>query len=134
MDAIARKSKPVRSRSKVSNGNALFSGSGRTNPVDLRTVVGRRFSDLVESISLDLGGPEVLSESQRQLVRRIALIAVQLETQEAKALMGEKFDLAEFAIASNHMKRLMETLGVKRVAKNVNAVGSIVGQIKASGK
>jgi hypothetical protein len=123
--------RPFRTRSKISSGAALFRTSAKGNPVDMRTAFGRRFQDLVKVITLDLGGPDLLSENQRQIIRRIAILAVNLEAEEAKALSGEgEFDAAKFAIISNHMRRLAESLGLKRVPKNVNAVGNIVGNIK----
>jgi hypothetical protein len=51
--------------------------------LDGRTQTARRFRDLVEEISNDLGGPSVLSEGQRQLIRRAASLSIMAEAIEA---------------------------------------------------
>jgi hypothetical protein len=57
---------PPRQRSAVSNGARLFV----TPPGD--TAWARRFRDVLAEIVSDLGGPDMLSEGQRQLARRAA--------------------------------------------------------------
>jgi hypothetical protein len=51
--------------------------------VDGRTQTALRFRDLVEQISNDLGGPDLLSEGQRQLIRRAASLSIMAEAIEA---------------------------------------------------
>jgi hypothetical protein len=131
MDAVAPKS--VKTRSKITSGRALFAGARKRAPADLRTADGRRFFDLVAALTSDMGGADMLSESQRQIIRRIALIAVRLEAEEAKALSGDgSFALSEFAIASNHMKRLMECIGIKRSMRELSPVDRLKPHAKRS--
>ena len=47
---------------------------------DKRGPVARRFRDLVHQVTQDLGGPEQLSENQRQIIRRIASMSVWCES------------------------------------------------------
>jgi hypothetical protein len=54
-------------RSKLGNGSKLLPMT------DGRSATARRFRDLIEDISADLGGVAMLSEGQRQLVRRAAM-------------------------------------------------------------
>jgi hypothetical protein len=56
---------------------------------DGRSATARRFKDLVEDISADLGGKELLSEGQRQLIRRAAMLSAECERLEALAARGE---------------------------------------------
>jgi hypothetical protein len=56
-------------RSSVTNGSKLFSAFDK---MDGRRQTARRFRDLIELTQNDLGGPELLSEGQRQLIRRAA--------------------------------------------------------------
>jgi hypothetical protein len=44
-------------------------------------------------ITNDLGGPELLSEGQRQLIRRCATLSVECEKLEGLAVMGDEIDL-----------------------------------------
>lgn len=108
-------------RSKVSNGTRLF-----IEPVDGRTVMGRRFKDLVAFFVGDLGGRDVLSEGQKQLVRRTSLISALCEEMEAQAVQQlAKFDVDKYVVLVNCQRRLCETLGLKRVQKPVNAIESL---------
>jgi hypothetical protein len=54
-------------RSALTNGNRLFVLEGNA---DGRSASYRRFKDVLEQILADLGGPDILSEGQRQLCRR----------------------------------------------------------------
>jgi hypothetical protein len=58
-------------RSRVTNGNELFATN---EPTDGRSVASRRFRDILGQLVSDLGGSDRLSEAQRQLCRRVALM------------------------------------------------------------
>jgi hypothetical protein len=70
-------------RSKLSNGKKLLSLT------DGRSAAARRFKDLIGDIAADLGGVDLLSEGQRQLIRRAAMLSAECERQEALAARGE---------------------------------------------
>jgi hypothetical protein len=72
MEAAANPStsRPSRGRSAVTNGKRLHV----VRPGD--TAWARRFRDVLAEIISDLGGPDRLSEGQRQLARRCATIAI----------------------------------------------------------
>jgi hypothetical protein len=70
-------------------------------------------------MTLDLGGSEVLSEAQRQLVRRAAGLSVQGEAVEAQIIAGQEIDLGGYVTAINSLRRVLDTLGLKRVPKDV---------------
>ena len=55
-------------RSRLGNGKILPLNDGRS-------ATARRFKDLVGDISADLGGASLLSEGQRQLIRRAAMLS-----------------------------------------------------------
>lgn len=78
--------------SAVSNGSQLF-----VENVDGRSKEARRFRDVLAEIISDLGGAEHISEGQRQVARRCALMAVECEKLEAKSVAksvaGEEIDL-----------------------------------------
>jgi hypothetical protein len=65
------------SKSRVSNGSALFITGKGTSPF------ARRFADILAEIVSDLGGADQLSEAQRQLARRGASLSLACERLEA---------------------------------------------------
>src|SRR5690242_4393931 len=87
-------------RSRVTNAVARGSVLWLDN-VDKRGPVPRRFKDIIGLITADLGGPDVLSEAQRQIIRRIASLSVWCESQEARMADGDEINIDEFQRASN---------------------------------
>src|SRR6516225_6692802 len=80
-------SRPPKVRSRVTNGKSPFVESDGRGPW------ARRWRDIVAEITNDLGGSDLLSEGQKQLIRRCATIALACERAEAKAAQGEDIDL-----------------------------------------
>jgi hypothetical protein len=102
-------------RSSVSNGKRLFSGD---EGLDGRSQAVRRFRDLIEDISGDLGGKATLSEGQRQLIRRAAMLSAECERQEALAARGEaEFNCELYGTMCDRLGRLFGRLGLQRVAR-----------------
>ncbi len=113
MSAISTFPKPLRStRSRVTNGTALHSGE-----VDGRSAAAKRFRDVLSEIVSDLGG-EGLSEGQRQLARRAAMMSVEAERMEAEAVAGGKLDPDAFGALADRLGRVFNRLGLKRVARD----------------
>ena len=116
-------------RSRVGNGAKLLPAT------DGRSMTARRFKDLVEDICGDLGGRDFLSEGERQLIRRAALLSAECERQEALAVRGErrpegdeiawkdearfKFDVDRYVVMTNALRRVLEAIGLKRVSRDV---------------
>ncbi len=70
----------------------------------------------------DLGGADAISEAELSIVRRIAVLTVELETMEqAFALDGHASQRALdlYVRVAGHLRRLLETIGIKRQAKPV---------------
>jgi hypothetical protein len=108
---ISRKS---HGRSRVGNGAKLLPLT------DGRSVTARRFKDLVEDISADLGGKALLSEGQRQLIRRAAMLSAECERQEALAARGEAgFDCDAYGVMCDRLGRLFGRLGLERKTRDV---------------
>jgi hypothetical protein len=100
-------------RSRVANGKLLPATDGRS-------LCYRRFRDLYEDVAADLGGLDELSESQKQLIRRAALLSSECERQEALCARGDaKFSLADYALSTSLLCRVFNILGVNRVAKTL---------------
>jgi hypothetical protein len=110
---------PVRGKSKgrsrVTNGSKLLPLS------DGRSATARRFRDLYEDIAADLGGLDHLSEGQKQLIRRAAMLSAESERLEALSARGEAgFDIDLYGMLCDRLGRLFGRLGLERVARPVN--------------
>ena len=102
-------------RSAISNGTKLFCVDG----LDLRTQTARRFRDLVETMTLDLGGADRLSEGQKQLIRRAASLAIMSEAIEADLCRNMTFDADQYGMLCDRLGRCLQRLGLERKAKDV---------------
>jgi hypothetical protein len=101
------------SRTRVTNGKDVLPG------VDGRTLLARRYQDLVANLTADAGGDAGMSEARRQLIRRFAALAVLAESTEARLALGEPIDLSEYCSISSTLVRLASRLGLNRAAKLV---------------
>ncbi|ESX68762.1 hypothetical protein NKJ87_06350 [Mesorhizobium sp. M0027] len=100
-------------RSAVTNGRKLFIEGDGNSPWS------RRYKDLCSEHASDLGGAEALSQSQLSLIRRAATLSVQLEQMEGRLSEGLDADMDLFGRLAGHLRRILETLGIERKAKNV---------------
>lgn len=87
--------------------------------LDRRTAASRRARELIEAIEADLGGGDHLSQGQRQLVQRAAVLGTFIESCEAKWLGGTAVDLADYLAAINSQRRVLATIGLERRAREV---------------
>jgi hypothetical protein len=108
---------PVRrnrhARSRVTNGSDVLPG------VDGRTMIARRFYDVLQSLIADQAGLDRCSEAKLQLIRRFAASAVMAEELEAKLARGEQIDITQHAALSSTLVRLAQRIGIERRARNV---------------
>jgi len=103
-------------RSRITNGSALL------NNVDGRSVWARRMRDLIELHTSDLGGVDACSHAERSILRRVACLSVELEHLETKfASEGPATpqDLDLYQRTSNSLRRLLESVGIKRRMRNI---------------
>jgi hypothetical protein len=105
-----------RQRSRVANGSALLPD------VDGRSVWVRRAKELIADHISDLGGEENTSAAERSIVRRAAVLTVELERMErqfalAGEALGEQLDV--YTRVSANLRRLLESVGLQRRARNV---------------
>ena len=80
--------------------------------VDGRTTWARRLRDLIELHLKDLGGPR--SVSTNSIIRRAAILTVELERLEAKFAQAGGPDAAELDLyqrTAGGLRRLLESLG-----------------------
>jgi hypothetical protein len=112
-------------RSRVSNGSAMFLDS-----VDGRSVLARRYRDVLAALVSDMGGDP--SEAQSLIARRSATLAVWCELAEAGMAKGDNLDIAEFTTATNALRRLLADIGLERRARDLTpTVDAYVARITA---
>ena len=85
--------------------------------VDGRSLMARRFREIVNGVEADLGGD--LTEAQKHLLARAATLAVWAEARETELATGGHFDAVQHATVSNAMRRLLTDLGVERRARDI---------------
>jgi len=103
-------------RSATTNGNRPFVLGG-----DGRGAWVRRWKDLVELHTSDLGGPDACSEAELSLCRRIATSTVEIERLEARISQGDDtVDLDVFNRLAGNLRRMIESIGLERRARPVD--------------
>jgi hypothetical protein len=107
-------------RSAVTNGSRLMGRKGQG--VDERSAWIRRFRDLLDLHTSDLGGPNNVTAAQLSIVRRVAVMAVELEIMEKKFAQNgsatpHALDL--YIRGSGNLRRLLESIGLERRARDI---------------
>lgn len=104
-------------RSAITNGSALL------HDVDGRSQWMRRLRDLIADHVSDLGGEDALSAAEMALVRRAAMLTLQLELMESRwnETNGEASpgSLETYQRVVGSLRRTLESLGLQRRAKDV---------------
>ena len=100
-------------RSRVTKGKDILIGANG------RTAETRRYRDLVDAHSSDLGGGELLSEAQNQLIRRTAGLAIHLEKIEKDLVNGEPVDVEDQVKLVRAQVCVLKAIGLKRVAREI---------------
>ena len=106
---------PSRQRSRITNGKLL--------PGDNRGPWARRCKDLIAEHLSDLGGVDNTSAAERSIVRRVGVLSVELEALEAKFAMAgqaDAHDLDLYQRCSGNLRRLLESIGLQRRARDVS--------------
>ena len=78
----------------------------------------RRWKRNANRLANDLGGD--LSFAEQQLAMRAAMLAVLLEDQECRVLLGEKIVIGDYTQMITVQKQLLVALGLKRVPRDVS--------------
>ena len=102
-----------RARSRVTNHRDLLPD------VDGRSLIARRYRDIMAAVIVDQGGLDLLSEARLQLVRRFAACAVLCELQEAAMANGESIDIAEYSTLTSTLVRVAQRIGINRTARDI---------------
>jgi hypothetical protein len=113
-------------KSKVTNGCRVFAVGG-----DGRGAWTRRWKDIVALHVADGGGRDHMSEAMLSLCRRAATLEIQLEQLECCMSEGDDVDIEIYGRIASHLRRILETLGLNRVARDATPTLSDYLQAKA---
>jgi hypothetical protein len=102
-----------RVRSAVTNGTRAYVAGDGNSPW------ARRQRDLVALHAEDAGGAETISAAKLSLCHRAASIETELEMLEGQMSLGKPVDLDLYGRLAGHLRRILETLGVERKARDV---------------
>jgi hypothetical protein len=100
-------------RSAVTNGTRAFVIGDGNSPW------ARRQRDLVALHADDAGGIEFLSAAKLSLCHRAAALETELEMIEGRLSLGHEVDMDQYGRLAGHLRRILETIGVGRVARTV---------------
>jgi hypothetical protein len=103
----------TKGRSRVTNHQDLLPNT------DGRSLVARRFRDIVSQIIIDQGGLDRMAEARLQLIRRFAACAVLCEAQESRMAKGEDLDLQEYSTLTSTLVRVAQRIGINRTARDI---------------
>ena len=87
--------------------------------IDGRTKARKQADAALSSLVEDLGGEQHLSTSRRLLAQHAAVLHAMAEDQAARFLQGEAVDVSGYSTLTNSLRRLLETIGLDRVPRNV---------------
>jgi hypothetical protein len=136
--------KKTKARSRVSNGSKL------PPLADGRSVTARRYKDLIDDFTSDLGGIDMVSTAQQQLIRRASMLCAEAERLEAMAVsdirprkgevlfradVANTFDLERYQGVVTGLTRVFGMLGIERRQRPVNelTLRDIASQMAGNG-
>lgn len=92
-------------RSAVTNGSKLLVG------IDMRSPTARRFRDLVQAYTAEIGGD--LSQTEMAMVKTAASLAIQAELMQADIVNGKMVDSGDLIRLSSEARRILDAIGAK---------------------
>ena len=113
--AAANASGQKRQRSALTNGRLLVG-------VDGRNLWVRRAKDVIRAHLVDLGGEDNTSAAERSIIRRAAVLTVELERLETKFALAQEASPEELDLYSRvaaNMRRLLESVGISRRPRDI---------------
>jgi hypothetical protein len=117
-------------RSRVTNGRELLP------TIDGRSLRVRRYRDLLALHLGDLGGADMVSNSELAILRRAACLMVELERIEVLLAsddprLSREHTLDVYQRTSNTLRRLLESLGLRRRARDITpSLSEIIGEAR----
>jgi hypothetical protein len=119
---------PHSNAAEAAAGSATGHLRARTRPgqllpgIDGRSAWVRRCRDLIAAHVADLGGAANCSAAEHSIVRRASVLTVELERMERQFALDEQAspdDLETYQRVANSLRRLLESVGLQRRAREV---------------
>jgi hypothetical protein len=85
--------------------------------VDQRSAYARRFKELVIQHQLDRGGLAALSAAENSIIKHASVLEIELELRASKFALADGAtdeELVQYQQAANSLRRLFESIGLKR--------------------
>src|SRR5262249_12311467 len=113
-EGTAIAARPPDLRSRVTNNRWWLMGG------DNKGAWARRFRDLIDIHTADLGGPDNCSEAEHSLVRRVSALEIELERMESRMSVNPApVDFERYQRLVNTLRRTLESLGLQRRMRDV---------------
>jgi hypothetical protein len=87
--------------------------------IDQRTIAARQVRETIAAIETDQGGRDQMTTAIQKVAETAAVTTAMVNDMAAKWLNGEEVDPALFCTLANAQRRLFETLGFDRAARDV---------------
>jgi hypothetical protein len=84
--------------------------------LDGRSEASKRAHQLIETLERERGGPDHITEGQKQLCQRAGVLAAVIENMESLWVAGEAIDFATYLSAIGVQRRVLLSLGLERQA------------------
>lgn len=102
--------------------------------LDGRTKARKDADAFLNSVLSDLGGEDHVPAGKRALAEHAAIMNAMAMHQGAQFLSGEPVSIGDYATLTNALRRLLETVGLERVAKDITPSISQYAARKAAEK
>ncbi|RWA85912.1 hypothetical protein [Mesorhizobium sp.] len=122
---------PSPQRSQIANGSATLLGGK-----DERSLYVRRMKEVIAEHVEDRGGLDAMSAAEKSLIRRVAVMTIELEKLETRfaedPTVGER-TLDLYNRTAGNLGRILERLGLKRKEKPPRTIqGHLAAKRRAS--
>ena len=87
--------------------------------LDGRTAAAKQARETISAIERDLGGAENITTAKRQVIESAAVTSAIVADLGSRWLAGEQIDLGLFTTLCNSQRRLLESIGFERIAKDL---------------
>jgi hypothetical protein len=99
--------------------SAVTSGRKLLLKGDVNSAWSRRYRDVIACLTSDLGGRGMVTEAKAALIRDCAALELYLEKMRGRMSEGQHVDVEAYARIAAHRRRLLESIGLERVARDV---------------
>jgi hypothetical protein len=86
---------------------------------DPNSLWARRYRDVIVDLTNDLGGSAMVGEAKAAVIRDCAALEIALEKMRGRMSVGQNVDVQLYARVANQRRRLLESIGLERVARDV---------------